>query len=343
MIILAIETSCDETGIAILSVKKQSFKVLANFVVSQIDIHKKYGGVVPEVAARKHLENILPLLDQALKKSKIKLKNIDIIAAVKGPGLITSLIVGLETAKTLSLALNKPLIGINHIHAHLIANWFSGHQGQLKNIKLPAMGLVVSGGHTLLVLIKKIGRYQIIGQTRDDAVGEAFDKVAKILKVGYPGGPILSQIAENQAVNYFKLPRPMINSGDFDFSFSGLKTAVGDAWAKVKVQDQSNKKRMAAAFQQACIDVLIAKTLIAAKNFKVKSILMGGGVSANKPLRTQLAQAVKVQLPQVNFYLPDLNLTTDNALMVAAAGYFDFIAGKKDDFRKIKVDPNLSL
>jgi len=343
MNILAIESSCDETGIAVLVVKGQTFKVLANLVVSQIDFHKKYGGVVPEVAARKHMENILPLLDQALTASKLKIKDIDVIAAVKGPGLITSLIVGLETAKTLSFTLNKPLIGVNHIHAHIAANWISGQAGKIKNIKLPAICLVVSGGHTMLVIIKKLGQYKIVGQTRDDAVGEAFDKVAKVLDVGYPGGPIISQMAVNTDKDYFKLPRPMINSGDLDFSFSGLKTAVLDAWAHERFKDKDNKKKMAAAFQQACIDVLISKTLKAAQQFKVKSVLMGGGVTANKELRKQLEEAVKTQLTKVEFHQPDLNLTTDNALMVAIAGYFDCLAKKKDDFKKIKVDPNLSL
>jgi len=345
MIILAIETSCDETAIAVLEIKGQNFKVLANLVSSQINIHKKYGGVVPEVAARKHLENILPLLDKALKQAKIKPKEIDVIGVVNGPGLITSLIVGIETAKTLSLVWQKPLIAVNHIKAHILANLLKGEQGKLQEIKFPALCLVVSGGHTSLVLLKDLHNFKTIGQTRDDAVGEAFDKVAKILGLGYPGGPIIAKQAENADKDYFKLPRPMINSADFDFSFSGLKTAVKYEWEKIKFKDNEAIRNMAASFQQACIDVLISKTIAAAQKYKVKSVLLGGGVSANKELRQQLELAVK-QLKNVKFYQPDLHLTTDNALMVAVTAFFEAqkgLAKFKDNWTRVKVDPNLEV
>jgi len=354
MKILAIETSCDETAIAILEIfarggqasgwKGQNFKVLTNLVTSQINIHKKYGGVVPEVAARKHLENILPLLEKALKQAKVTQKEIEAIGVVYGPGLITSLIVGIETAKTLSLVWQKPLIPVNHIKAHILANLIEGNQGEFRKVLFPALCLVVSGGHTSLVLLKSLHNFKTIGQTRDDAVGEAFDKVAKILGLGYPGGPIIAAKAVNADKEYFKLPRPMINSKDFDFSFSGLKTAVREAWGKERFRDKEAVRGMCASFQQACVDVLISKTISAAKKFNVKTVLLGGGVSANKELRKQMALAVK-NLGGVRFFQPDLHLTTDNALMVAIAAYFEYKEGRKgvNTWEKVKVDPNLEV
>ncbi len=341
MKILAIETSCDETAVAILEIKGQNYKVLANLVSSQVYIHKKYGGVVPEVAARKHLENLLPLLNQALKQAKLKQKDIDIIGVVYGPGLITSLIVGVETAKTLSLVWQKPLIPVNHIKAHILANLLKGDKGKFQEIQFPSLCLVVSGGHTSLVVLRNLKDFKTIGQTRDDAVGEAFDKVAKILDLGYPGGPIISQKAENADNQAFDLPRPMIKTNDFDFSFSGLKTAVLYEWAKVKFKDEKAIRNMCASFQQACIDVLVAKTISAAKKHKVKAVLLGGGVSANKELREQLESAVK-KLRNAQFYQPDLSLTTDNALMVAIASYFGYKEGKRE-WDAVKVDPNLEI
>jgi len=346
MIILAIETSCDETAVALLEINKGHFKVLANLISSQINIHKKYGGVVPEVAARKHMENILPLLDKALKQSKITTKQIDAIGVVYGPGLITSLIVGLETAKTLAMVWNKPLIPVNHIKAHILANYLKGDQGELEQIEYPALCLVVSGGHTSLALLKDFNNFKTIGSTRDDAVGEAFDKAAKIMGLGYPGGPIISKHAENADPEYYKLPRPMIHSKDFDFSFSGLKTAVKYVWDKEKFKDGKAIRKMCAAFQQACIDVLIAKTIKAAEKFKVKSLLLGGGVAANQELRRQLEEQVKSKLPEVKFFQPDLHLTTDNGLMVAVASHFeckDDLAKFKEMWREVKVDPNLEI
>lgn len=355
MKILGIETSCDETAIAVLEIsakgglatgwKGQNFKVLANLVSSQINIHKKYGGVVPEIAARKHVENILPLLDKAFELTKLKFQDIDIIGSVYGPGLITSLIVGLETAKTLALVWQKPLIPVNHIKAHIHANWLKGEAGELQKIKFPALCLVVSGGHTSLVLLKDINNFKVIGQTRDDAVGEAFDKVAKLLDLEYPGGPIISQKAVNANKRAFDLPRPMINSNDFDFSFSGLKTAVRYELEKIKIHDDEMVRNMAASFQQASIDVLISKTIKAAKKYKVKSVMLGGGVAANKELRKQLESAVK-DLDKVEFYQPDLSLTTDNALMVALTAYFEYKDNRdkyKNYWQKVRVNPNLEI
>ncbi|MCX6744855.1 MAG: tRNA (adenosine(37)-N6)-threonylcarbamoyltransferase complex transferase subunit TsaD [Candidatus Parcubacteria bacterium] len=346
MIILSIESSCDETAVAILEIINQKFKVLANFVASQINIHKKYGGVVPEVAARKHLENMLPILDKAMKQAKIKQEDIDAIGVVYGPGLITSLIVGVETAKTLAMVWNKPLIPVNHVKAHILANYLKGDQGELEDIKYPALCLVVSGGHTSLVLLNDPNNFKTIGSTRDDAVGEAFDKAAKIMGLGYPGGPIISKHAANADKDFYKLPRPMIYSKDFDFSFSGLKTAVRNEWEKVRFQDEKAIRNMCAAFQQASIDVLVAKTLRAAEKYEVKSLLLGGGVAANKELRKQLSAQAAAKLPQVKFFQPDLHLTTDNALMVAVAAYFEAQHGLNrfsESWRNVKVDPNLNI
>jgi N6-L-threonylcarbamoyladenine synthase len=243
------------------------------------------------------------------------------------------------------LAWQKPLVPVNHIKAHIYANWLNGDQGALQKIEFPALSLVVSGGHTSLVVLKDINNFKVIGQTRDDAVGEAFDKVAKLLDLGYPGGPIISKKALNADRTKYDLPRPMINSDNFDFSFSGLKTAVRYELDKIKIHDNQVKNEMAASFQQAAIDVLINKTIKAAKKFKVKSVLLGGGVSANKELRAQLNEAVK-GLDEVSFYQPDLSLTTDNALMVAITAYFEnlnnlhkFVNG----WKRVRVNPNLEL
>ncbi len=346
MLILGIETSCDESGVALLEVKGDKFRVLSNLVASQVNIFKKYGGVVPEIAARKHLENLLPLLEQSLSEARIGVEDIDAIGVVYGPGLITSLIVGIETAKTLSLIWQKSLIPVDHMKAHILANLIEGESGILVKIKYPAICLVVSGGHTMLVYMKDENNFKTIGQTRDDAVGEAFDKVAKILGLSYPGGPIISEKAVNADKEFFKLPRPMINSGDFDFSFSGLKTAVKNEWDQEQFKDKENIRKMCSAFQQACIDVLIKKTIAAAKEYKVKSILLGGGVAANKELRKRLAEKINLEFKDVKFFQPELNMTTDNALMVAMAAYFEY-KGSPDKFidtwKTIKVEPNLEI
>ncbi|MDD5291533.1 MAG: tRNA (adenosine(37)-N6)-threonylcarbamoyltransferase complex transferase subunit TsaD [Patescibacteria group bacterium] len=370
MKILGIETSCDETAAAIVEGKKvgtQNFvSVQSNVVSSQIEIHKKYGGVVPEVAAREHVLNILPVVNEALEKADLtprppllgrrggaKGRGIDVIAVTVGPGLITSLMVGVETAKILSYVWNIPLVGVNHIEGHIYANFVSvnskfqipnskqiqNSKSQISNIKFPALILTVSGGHTMLVLMAGHGKYKIIGETRDDAAGEAFDKAAKLLGVGYPGGPAIAAYAAKSKVKSQKskvsLPRPMINSNDYDFSFSGLKTAL---LYKLK-KDKIWKKKIpeyCAEFQQAVIDVLIAKTVKAVRDFKVKTIMLSGGVAANQELRRQMKEKIEV-------LIPDLKYTTDNAAMIATAGYFHAL--KKDfiPWQKIKVDPNLEL
>ncbi len=343
MKILGIETSCDETSAAVVESDGRNFEVKSNIVSSQIKIHAKYGGVVPEVAARKHVEAILPVLDEALRQAQgITSKKIDAVAVASGPGLITSLLVGNEVAKILSWFWKKPLNRINHMEAHIAANWLMN-----KKINFPALCLVVSGGHTELVLMRAHGKYEVLGETRDDAAGECFDKTAKILGLGYPGGPAIAAAAakaEDGKIG-IRLPRPMIESPDFDFSFSGLKTAVlygaKDLLAKYKMEEIVAP--MAHEIQEAIVDVLLAKTIRAAKKIGVKTVMLAGGVSANKRLRERFAAAVQNDLPGVGWNIPDFQLCTDNAAMVAAAGYFHTVKKDFTPWQKLKVDPNWEL
>jgi len=375
LIILGIETSCDETAAAVLEYKNSHFKIISNIVSSQVNIHRRYGGIIPEIAARAHIENILPVIKRALKSLKNETacplaKRIDLIAVTYGPGLVTSLLVGLETAKTLSYVWQKPLIGINHLKGHLAANWLlpigenfkflpAGKQGQIPNSKsFPAVSLIVSGGHTELGLIKKMGRYKKIGQTRDDAAGECFDKIAKLLNLGYPGGPTIaekSQQWKSQISNHklqIRLPRPMINSDNFDFSFSGLKTAVLYLVKKNKdkIKNRIFIQNVCAETQQAIIDVLIFKTIKAVKKYRAKTVFLSGGVAANQELRNQFDLNLKSKFSNLNFLTPPKNLCTDNAAMIAAAGIlkYNYLTSKqkiklKNNWQKTKVNPNLSL
>ena len=333
MIILGIETSCDDTGVAVIRVsnkKRPIFEILSSVVSSQIKVHQKYGGIVPNLAAREHLKNIEPCLRTALKEANTKPEQIDLIAVTIGPGLIPSLLIGVHFAKALAYKWQKPIIGINHIEAHIAASCFEN------KIKFPAIALVVSGGHTQLVLVKKIGNYKIIGETRDDAAGECFDKVAKLLNLGYPGGPEISKQAEKAKKSSIELPRPMINHKNYDFSFSGLKTAVLYKTKKQKV----NIPEMCKETQQAIIDVLIEKTIRAAKEYKAKTIILSGGVAANEELRKQL-QITSYKL-QVNFLVPPKNLCTDNAAMIAITGYFNKEKATKK-YNKVKANANLRI
>lgn len=318
MKILAIESSCDETAIALLSDNKGFFSLEKNLVYSQIDIHKKFGGVVPEVASRKHLETIIPLLEESLDKNK--LKDIDYIAVTAGPGLITSLIIGTSIAKTLAYTNNIPLLPINHMEGHIYSNYLSNRE--LRDDKyFPSLILIVSGGHTELVLMKDHGKYELIGQTLDDAVGEAFDKVAKLLSLGYPGGPIVSKEAEKGDSKTYDLPRPMINSGDYNFSFSGLKTAVLYTLEKQKKVNKKDVSNICASFQQAVIDILVSKTIKLAKERNIKSVMLAGGVAANTLLKETLKKEVnELDLP---FFYPEIKYTGDNAAMIAVAGYYN--------------------
>ncbi len=345
MKILAIETSCDETAAAIIEIKNKQFKVLSNIIATSADIQANYGGIVPEIAARKQIEFIIPVIEQSLKSKNQK---IDYIATTSGPGLITSLRVGVETAKTLSYIWHKPLIGINHMEGHMYSALLNNYKklqfNKLKKIKFPALALLISGGHTQLILIKKYNNYKIIGETLDDAVGEAFDKVAKILNLGYPGGPIISQLAlkgNPQAINF---PRPMINSNNYNFSFSGIKTSVLYLTQKMStIELKKETNNICASFQQACIDVLISKTIRAASEFKIKTILLGGGVSANKYLKKQLLIKVKKNLNQVTTLIPEIKLSGDNALMISLVAYYKIKNNKIKSWHKINVDPNIKL
>lgn len=349
MYILGIETSCDETAASVIKadVKTGKILVLSNIISSQIEIHKKYGGVVPEIAAREHVLNILPVINEALEAAKITSKKIDLIAVTKGPGLITSLITGLETVRSLSFAWKKPVLEINHVEGHIYSNFIN----PTSSINFPALILTVSGGHTNLVLMNKNNKIKIIGETLDDAAGEAYDKGAKMMNLGYPGGPIVAKYADeykkkltpDEAIKTnLSFPRPMLNSNNSNFSFSGLKTALLYQLKK----DPTWKQRVPEycfAYQQAIIDILIAKTIKAAKKLNAKTIMLSGGVSANQELRESLAQAIKNSLPKVNFLVPAREYTTDNAAMIAAAAVFKIKHQKPTLFTKLKVDPSLQL
>ncbi len=361
MIILGVETSCDETAVSVVKGNGGKVKVLSNIVSSQIEIHKKYGGVVPEVAAREHVLNILPVVNEAIEKAGLTphpsfargANKLDAIAVTVGPGLITSLLVGVETAKTLAYAWRIPVVAVNHIEGHIYANWLepiSNDKCQMTNvknkIKFPALILTVSGGHTMLILMSGHGKYKVLGQTRDDAAGEAFDKAAQLLGLGYPGGPAIASEAAKLKVKSEKLkitlPRPMINSGDFNFSFSGLKTAL-----LYGVQRDKNWKKKiseyAYEFQLAVAEVLVHKTVKAAIKYGCQNIMLSGGVAANKELRSRLESAVREKLTGAKLLIPDFKYCTDNAAMIAAAGYFNAKRKKFTPWQKLKADANQEL
>ena len=339
--ILALESSADETSAAVLQGTRNSFKLLSNVISSQIKLHQKTGGIVPEVAARNHILKILPVIRQALAKADIQLRGIDAIAVTTGPGLITSLRIGVDTAKALAIALSLPTIPVNHHEGHLL----SAMGTEESKLIFPAVGLVVSGGHTMLVLVEKIGKYKILGQTLDDAAGECFDKVAKLLGLPYPGGPQISKLAKQGNPHAFDFPRPMINSQNYNFSFSGLKTAVLYFIRDNKPRTTRSKliADIAASVEQAIVEVLVAKTIRAAKQYKSKTILLGGGVSANRKLRQTLTQTLKKNYPTSDLRLPTSGLSTDNAGMIAIVAYFKYMRRQTKSFAKITADPNLRL
>jgi len=358
--ILGIETSCDDTGIAVLEVKNKKLNILSNVIASQIDVHQEYGGVYPSLAKREHEKNLPITLQKAL--GNIDLESINAIAVTFGPGLSPCLWTGVNFAKELAKKWNVPLIPVDHIEAHLLVSLLD-HE---KNI-FPAIALIVSGGHTQLVLVKDIGKYKIIGETRDDAAGECFDKTARILGLPYPGGPEIAREAkktnfENRGartrrspelvegrrgetiskISFSKpqLPRPMLHTKDYDFSFSGLKTAVLYYHQAQPKKVQNSKKyiqEMAAEIQQAIIDVLVSKTLKAAQEYKIKTVILGGGVAANTELRKQFAE--KIQL-----VVPPPKLSTDNGAMIAVAGYYNWLRKKyTKNYESVKADPNVRI
>lgn len=335
--ILALETSADETSAAVLTGNKrpQRYRLRSNVIYSQIAMHRRTGGIVPEVAARAHIPKIIPAITAALRRAKTTLREIDCIAVTAGPGLVTSLMVGVDTAKALAFALGKPIIPINHMEGHLLSATAQ------KSLRFPALGLVVSGGHTMLVLVRGIGRYRVLGQTRDDAAGEAFDKTAKILGLPYPGGAHLAKLARRGDPAAFALPRPMLERADFDFSFAGLKTSVLYLWQKLR-QSPRQKADLAAGIQAAIVEVLVGKTIAAAKQYRVKTVLLGGGVAANQKLRADLAAQIRRET-RATLLVPKAGLSTDNAGMIAGAAFWHWIYGDTAAFAQIRLNPNLQL
>ena len=360
-IILAIETSCDETASSVLrgdiKSKNPNFQFLSSVVKSQIEIHKKSGGVIPEVAARNHVKNILPVVDASLKQAKLKLDEVDYIAVTSGPGLVVSLIVGVEFAKGLGLAANKQMIPTNHMEGHL----YSAFGGTNSKAMFPILAMIVSGGHSMLVVMKDYKNYKVIGSTVDDAAGEAFDKVAKLLGLPYPGGPEISKLAE-KGTPTFEFPRPMIYQKNYDFSFSGLKTSVRNfiiantspSPSYLRRETDSippldkgslggvSKADIARAFEDAVVDVLAKKAMRAVDEYKCKTVSLSGGVAANKKLRNTLA--LECEERKIKFIVPDFELCTDNAQMIALAAYFNLRNGYKPvNYNKVKADPSWEI
>lgn len=333
LLTLAIETSCDETSVAVI---KNGREILSNIISSQIDIHKKFGGVVPEIASRKHIESINNIIQEALDTSGVGFKDIDLVGVTRGPGLVGALLVGISSAKALAYGLNKPLIGVNHIEGHICANYLT-HE----NLQPPFTCLVVSGGHSYLVHAKDYVDYELIGRTRDDAAGEAFDKVARALGIPYPGGPVIDELAKSGNPKAIDFPRIFLENKSYDFSFSGLKTAVLNYLNGENQKDREIVvEDVAASFQQAVLDVLVDKTFRLAREKDSKKIVLAGGVAANTALRSLMEERGKKE--GIEIFYPSKILCTDNAAMIGSAAYFNFINGKESDLG-FTVEPNLGL
>lgn len=326
VIILGIESSCDETSV---SVVKNGREVLSNVINTQISIHELYGGVVPEIASRNHVENISPVMKEALKEANIKIDDIDAVACTYGPGLVGALLVGVSYAKALSYAANKPLIGVNHIQGHIAANYIT-----YKDLKPPFLTLLISGGNTQLVLVKDYTEFEILGKTKDDAVGEAFDKIARVIGLGYPGGPKMDKLAKEGTPN---IELPKVHVEGLNFSFSGLKTAIINLHHK---NPNINKADLAASFEKDVAEILLKNTKMAVKETKINKIALAGGVSANSYIRKAFKELEEKENIQV--YYPELKLCTDNAAMIASAGYYNYL---KDNFSDLNLNavPNLKL
>lgn len=333
VLILAIESSCDETAGAVV---KNGRTVLSNIISSQIDLHTLYGGVVPEIASRKHMEQINQVINEALVKANVTLDDITAIAVTYGPGLVGALLVGVSAAKALAYASKKPLIGVHHIEGHISANYIENPE-----LEPPFGCLVVSGGHTHLVNVKDYGKYEILGKTRDDAAGEAFDKVARAVGLGYPGGPKIDRLAKEGNPLAIEFPRAKVTGSEYDFSFSGLKSAVLNFINKCEMKNEEfNKADLVASFQNAVVDVLVSHAIQASHEFGFKKLAIAGGVASNSALRTAMKEACDKN--NIEFYHPSPILCTDNAAMIGAAAYYEYLAGSRASW-DLNAVPNLKL
>ena len=323
LLILGIESSCDETGVALVRSTGSAVPTLLSHALhSQIEMHQAYGGVVPELASRDHIRRVLPLAKEVLAESGQTLADVDVVAYTRGPGLAGALLVGAGVACALGAALNKPVLGVHHLEGHLLSPFLSADPPEF-----PFVALLVSGGHTQLMRVDGVGRYEILGETIDDAAGEAFDKSAKLMGLGYPGGPALSRLAEQGSATAFKLPRPLLHSGDLDFSFAGLKTAVLTQAKKLGDELEARKADLAASTEAAIVEVLVKKTLAALKQTGLKRVVVAGGVGANRHLRAQLNAACAAAKVRVHY--PELHLCTDNGAMIAMAAAMRLQAGQQ--------------
>lgn len=331
--ILAIESSCDETAAAVI---QNGHEVLSNVISSQIELHKLYGGVVPEIASRKHIEKINQVIEQALEDAQVTLDDIDAIGVTYGPGLVGALLVGVAEAKAIAYAAKKPLVGVHHIEGHVAANYL-----EHPDLKPPYLCLVVSGGHTHLVIVKDYSEFEILGRTRDDAAGEAYDKVARAIGLGYPGGPKIDKLSKEGNPEAIPFPRAKVADSPYDFSFSGLKSAVLNYLNSARMQNREiNEADIAASFQKAVVDVLVDHTMLAAKDFQITKIAMAGGVASNSTLRMAMEEVCKRR--GYSFYRPSPIYCTDNAAMIGAAAYHEYIKGVRDGW-DLNAIPNLKL
>lgn len=332
-LILAIESSCDETA---ASVVKNGRTILSNVISSQIELHKLYGGVVPEIASRKHIEKINQVIEEALEEAEVTLDDLDAVGVTYGPGLVGALLVGVAEAKAISYAKKLPLVGVHHIEGHVSANYI-----EHPDLEPPFMCLIVSGGHTHLVIVKDYGEFEILGRTRDDAAGEAFDKVARAIGLGYPGGPKIDKLAKEGNAEAIQFPKAKLESGPYDFSFSGVKSAVLNYINKYKMQgEEFDRADLAASFQKAVVDTLVEKAVKAAKEYHMDKLAIAGGVASNSALRGAMENACKKE--SIQFYYPSPIFCTDNAAMIGVAAYYEYQKGTRHGL-DLNAVPNLKL
>lgn len=333
VLVLGIESSCDETAAAVV---KNGRNVLSNVISSQIELHKEYGGVVPEIASRSHIEKINQVIEEALEEAKVTLDDIDAVAVTYGPGLVGALLVGVAEAKAISYASGKPLVGVHHIEGHVSANYI-----EHADLEPPFLCLIVSGGHTHLVLVRDYGEYEIIGRTRDDAAGEAFDKVARAIGLGYPGGPKIDRLAREGNKDAIKFPRAKVEGAEYDFSFSGLKSAVLNYLNGCNMKgDEINPADIAASFQASVVDVLVSKAIAAARSYNMKRIALAGGVASNSALRQGMREACEKN--GIELYYPSPVFCTDNGAMIGVAGYYEYLKGTRHGL-DLNAVPNLKI